>query len=86
VPFADWTDPGIRQKLVKALGYASLDDAQFHAKMGMDAICYGEDDHMAPQFCKKLFDEQGGKHPGHDSGQRKIRPISNLNRLVQDIA
>ena len=47
VPFADWTDPGIRQKLVRALGYESLDDAQFHAKMGMDAICYGEDDYIS---------------------------------------
>ena len=56
VPFADWTDPGIRQKLVRALGYESLDDAQFHAKMGIDAICYAEDDYIAPQFCKKLFD------------------------------
>lgn len=62
VPFADWTDPGIRQKLVRALGYESLDDAQFHAKMGMDAICYAEDEYMAPQFCKKLFDEQGVAH------------------------
>jgi hypothetical protein len=62
VPFADWTDPGIRQKLVRTLGYESLDDAQFHAKMGMDAICYVEDDYIAPQFCKKLFDEHGVAH------------------------
>ncbi len=62
VPFADWTDPGIRQKLVEALGYESLDDAQFHAKMGMDAICYAEDDYLAPQFCKKIFDEHGVAH------------------------
>jgi hypothetical protein len=62
VPFADWTDPGIRQKLVRTLGYESLDDAQFHAKMGMDAICYVEDNYIAPQFCKKLFDEHGVAH------------------------
>jgi uroporphyrinogen decarboxylase len=62
VPFADWTDPGIRGELTRAMGYDSLDDAQFHTKMGMDAICYAEDDYMAPQFCKKIIDEQGAAH------------------------
>lgn len=62
VPFADWTDPGIRNELTRAMGYASLDDAQFHAKMGMDAICYVEDDYIAPQFCKKIIDEHGAAH------------------------
>jgi hypothetical protein len=62
VPFADWTDPGIGKELTRAMGYDSLDDAQFHAKMGMDAICYVEDDYIAPQFCKKIIDEKGAAH------------------------
>lgn len=64
VPFADWIDPGpgIRDKLTAALGHESLDDARFYGEMGMDAICYVDDDYLAPQFCKKIYDEKGGAH------------------------
>jgi hypothetical protein len=80
VPFADWTDPGIRQRLTRALGHESLDDAQFHAKMGMDAICYVEDDYIAPQFCKKLYDEQGGAHL---QGEGLIKTEKDFNEIFK---
>lgn len=62
VPFADWIDPGIRKKLTERLGYETLPDDEFHIKMGMDAICYAGEEYIAPQFCKKIIDENGVAH------------------------
>lgn len=62
VPFADWIDPGIRQKLTQHLGYDTLPDDEFHIKMHMDAICYCDSDYLAPQFCETLIDEKGVAH------------------------
>jgi len=62
VPFADWIDPGIRKTLAAHFGNENMDDAQFHKRLGADAICYMESDYLAPQFCKKLIDEKGVEH------------------------
>lgn len=62
VPFADWIDPGIRKTLSAHFGNPNMDDAEFHKCLGADAICYAESDYIAPQFCKKLIDENGVEH------------------------
>lgn len=62
VPFADWIDPGMKKTLASHFGNENMDEAEFHNKLGADAICFAESDYLAPQFCKKLFDEKGVAH------------------------
>ncbi len=42
VPFADWIDPGIKEKLTKAMGREQMNEAELAKGLGMDAIGFQE--------------------------------------------
>jgi Uroporphyrinogen decarboxylase (URO-D) len=48
VPFADWIDPGMAEKLAKAMGREEMDDAELAKGLGMDAIGFQEMYNIAP--------------------------------------
>ena len=79
VPFMDWIDPGIRQKLTKRMGFKELDDAQFHLEMGMDAICYANPKYIAPQFCEMIYDDQG---VAHLQGDGLIKTEKDMDKFI----
>lgn len=79
VPFADWVDPGIRKRLASSLGDPEMDDADFAVALGADALCFAHDSCMAPQFCKKIVDDQGAEHL---QGEGFIQSRRDLHKLV----
>lgn len=62
VPYADWIDPQPRRALAALLGDPEMDDVRFAKLLGMDALCYADPSVVAPQFCRKIIDDQGVEH------------------------
>lgn len=79
VPFTDWIDAGIREKLVKQLGFDTLEDDEFHHRLGMDAICFCDAKYLAPAFCKKIYDDQG---VAHLQGEGLIKTRQDLDKFI----
>ncbi|WP_457554178.1 uroporphyrinogen decarboxylase family protein [Desulfobacula sp.] len=79
VPFADWVDPGIRQKLVQAMGKESMDDAQFAQGIGFDAIGFQDLYNMSPVCDETKMDDQGRLHY---MGRGKIRTQKDLSMMI----
>jgi len=59
VPFADWVDPGIRQKLVQAMGETKMNEAEFARGMGFDAIGFQNIYNISPVCDETKTDEEG---------------------------
>ncbi len=79
VPFADWIEDRVKQKLIKAMGEQELDDAQFAGRMGLDAICLSSERYLAPQFCKTAIGADG-REILTDEGL--IRTTGDLDKMV----
>lgn len=62
VPFADWVNDGIRQKLVQAMGKTEMDEAEFARAIGFDAIGYQGIYSMSPVCDETMTDDQGVVH------------------------
>ncbi|MGD9137130.1 MAG: uroporphyrinogen decarboxylase family protein [Desulfobacterales bacterium] len=59
VPFADWVEDHVKQNLLDFMGEPQLDDAEFARRLSMDAICYGVERYLAPQFCNTAVGADG---------------------------
>ena len=79
VPFADWIDDHVKQKLLKAIGEPPLDDAEFARRLNMDAICFAAERYLAPQFCKTAIGADG-REILTDEGW--IRTNADLDKMV----
>jgi uroporphyrinogen decarboxylase len=62
VPFADWVDEEIRQKLVEAMGANQMDEAEFAEAIGFDAIGYQGIYSLSPVCDETMTDDKGHVH------------------------
>ncbi|MCG8615177.1 MAG: hypothetical protein MI802_03085 [Desulfobacterales bacterium] len=79
VPFADWVNDGIRQKLVEAKGASEMDEAEFADAIGFDAIGYQGIYAMSPVCDETMTDEKGDVHY---MGRGLIRTEKDLDMMV----
>lgn len=79
VPFADWVDPGIRQKLVQAMGKTSMDEAEFAQGIGFAAIGFQDVYGMSPVCDETKMDGEGRLHY---MGRGKIRSEKDLDMMI----
>ena len=79
VPFADWVDPLIRQKLVQAMGKDKMDEAQFAQGIGFDAIGFHNVYTISPVCDETKMDAEGRMHY---MGKGKIRTQKDLAMMV----
>lgn len=79
VPFADWVDDGIRAKLVHAMGFDEMDEAQFAKGIGFDAIGFQGLYYAAPVCDETATDDQGKKHY---LGRGLIKDEDDLDRMA----
>ncbi len=62
VPFADWVDKEIRQKLVEAMGADHMDEGEFGEAIGFDAVGYQDIYALSPVCDETMTDEKGNVH------------------------
>lgn len=79
VPFADWVDTDIRQKLVEAMGETKLDEAEFARGMGFDAIGFQGIYNISPVCDETKMDGNGRLHY---MGRGKIHSEKDLSMMV----
>jgi hypothetical protein len=79
VPFADWIDAEAKKKLMKFMGDETYSDAEFARRLSLDALQFVSNRYIAPQFCKKLIDENGREHL---LGEGLIQSESDLDKMV----
>jgi hypothetical protein len=79
VPFADWIDAEAKKKLMKFMGDETYSDAEFARRLSLDALQFVSNRYLAPQFCKKLIDENGREHL---LGEGLIQSESDLDKMV----
>lgn len=78
VPFADWINDEIRQKLVEFFGAEKMDEAEFAEAIGFDAIGYQDIYALSPVCDETMTDDKGIVHY---MGRGKIKKASDLSMM-----